>query len=141
MKIAVTAWENRISPVFDAASRFLIADIQGREIIDRQVVPFNPAMDSHIIAFLTGFNIQVLICGAISRTPATLIESSGILLIPFITGNIEMVLHSYAKGADIMPEFLMPGCGKTCCRRVQNRKRGIHDESENRKQKQRWKKK
>jgi hypothetical protein len=42
MKVAFTAWEDRISPVFDSARKLLIADIENERIVGRQYEPFNP---------------------------------------------------------------------------------------------------
>ncbi|MEZ4551736.1 MAG: hypothetical protein R2860_13105 [Desulfobacterales bacterium] len=42
MKVALTAWEDRISPVFDAARTLLIAEVENGEIVKRQHVSFFP---------------------------------------------------------------------------------------------------
>lgn len=120
MKVAITAWENRISPVFDSASTLLIAEIKNSEIIARAYEPFNPAKVSHLAEALKNMGIDILICGAISKILSNVIEFSGITLIPFIGGNVEEVLECYTNGRKIVPEFLLPGCGQ---RRCQNRTR------------------
>jgi hypothetical protein len=56
--------------------------------------------------------IDVLICGAISQIPARIVETCGVRLIPFVSGNVEEVLVSYANGAQLVPAFSMPGCGR-----------------------------
>jgi len=38
------------------------------------------------------------------------IEESTIKLIPFIGGNVNEILESYAEGNPLAPSFLMPGC-------------------------------
>ena len=112
MKVAVTIWENRISPVLDSAHMLLIADISNSEILNRKHVAFNPERPSRLPEVLSELNVEVLICGAVSQIPADMIESGGIKLIPFITGNVEEVLASFAKSATIVPSYLMPGCGR-----------------------------
>ena len=42
MKIAITIWGNRISPVFDAARTLLVARIENRTILKKRYIPFNP---------------------------------------------------------------------------------------------------
>lgn len=120
MKVALTVWEDRISPVFDSAHILLIAEIKDAEVITRHNKAFKPEMTSHLTEMLINFGIEVVICGAISEIPANIIEASGLTLIPFIAGNVEEVLESYAKGIQIVPTFLMPGCG---CNQQQKRKR------------------
>jgi predicted Fe-Mo cluster-binding NifX family protein len=120
MKVAFTAWEDRISPVFDSARRLLIADIENDQVISKQYESFNPQPVSRLVDMLKILKIEVLICGAISRTPSTLIESSGIRLISFVGGKIDDILKSYANGISIVPGFSMPGCGQQRKRRRQH---------------------
>jgi len=112
MKVAITIWENRISPVFDSSQMLLIAEIENAKIIDKKLVTFNPEMPSYLIESLNRMDIGVLICGAVSEMPANLIEAGGIKLIPFVAGYTDDVLISYAKDATIRSTFLMPGCGR-----------------------------
>ncbi|MBC2716332.1 MAG: hypothetical protein HF978_13565 [Desulfobacteraceae bacterium] len=112
MRVALTAWEDRISPVFDSAKTLLIAEIENREIVNRRYEAFIPEMSSRLAGMLSGLGLDVLICGAISQIPAGIIETCGIRLIPFIGGNVEEVLVSYANGEEIVPVFSMPGCGR-----------------------------
>jgi predicted Fe-Mo cluster-binding NifX family protein len=111
MKVAFTAWEERISPVFDSARRLLIADIENEKVLSRQYESFNPQPVSCLVDMLKILKIEVLICGAISRTPSIIIEASGIKLISFVGGKIDDVLMSYVSGISIVPGFSMPGCG------------------------------
>ena len=53
--------------------------------------------------------VDVLICGAISRTFSDLLEASGIDIIQGISGKIEEILKAYFNGALIQTKFLMPG--------------------------------
>jgi len=110
MKIAVTVWDERISPVFDSAHTLLIAEIKNEKIKNISSKSFNPQLEARLIEELSHQGIEVLICGAISQTHSTLIEASAIKLIPFIGGNVNEVLESYAKGNPLAPAFLMPGC-------------------------------
>jgi predicted Fe-Mo cluster-binding NifX family protein len=117
MKIALTVWENRISPVFDVATMILLAEIQKGGVLNRQFVPFNPGVSWRLAEMLKEMGVSVLICGAISRIPANIISVSGIELIPFVSGETEKILDAYAKGNPIIPVFSMPGISKQCRRR------------------------
>ncbi len=112
MRIALTAWGDIISPVFDSAQILLIVDIENGEIVNRSNETLMPEISSRLADMLNDLFVDVLICGAISQIPAGIIETSGIRLIPFISGNVEEVLATYAIGAQIVPKFSMPGCGR-----------------------------
>ncbi len=44
MIIALTVWEDRISPVFDFAAMILLAEIENGDVLNRRFVPFNPGV-------------------------------------------------------------------------------------------------
>lgn len=117
MNVAITIWENRISPVFDAAQNLLIAEIRDGKIADRKTrpLPFGPY--DRLIQLLQDHRVRVLICGALCVGPAALLEAYGIDVISFIAGNTEEVLARYAQGEDLSP-FFMPGCRWRRCRVV-----------------------
>jgi len=114
MKIAMTVWGNRISPVFDSAQTLLVAEIYQAEVISRQIELFEAGLFSHLIELLAELEVRVLICGALSDEPATMLAASEIEVIPFITGEAEAVLSLYVKGMDLN-DFIMPGCPRNRC--------------------------
>ena len=111
MKVAITIWKNRISPVFDASHMLLVTEFENEKVINRNHITFNPEMPLRLTETLTAMDVDVLICGAVSEMPANMIEAGGIKLIPFIAGYADKVLEFYVKGNPIIPTFLMPGCG------------------------------
>lgn len=110
MKVAVTVWEDRISPVFDASKRLLIAEIENARVTKQSFVIFDPELPSNLTKTLAALDVPVLICGAVSQVPASIIAADGITLIPFIAGKVDRVLDVYAKGNSLAPTFVMPGC-------------------------------
>jgi len=110
MKMALTVWGDRISPVFDGAHMLLVVEIENTKIINRHYEPFYPELPTRLAVRLVEMNVAVLICGAISEMPANIIETNGIKLIPFITGDAHEVIDAYGKNIPFMPAFLMPGC-------------------------------
>ena len=108
MKVAITVWENRISPVFDSARMMLLVDIENGEVTSR----CDEALDNEQPLFradkLSHLGVNVLICGAISKLIASLIENRGIRIIPFIVGDAEKVLDAYLKDLLDAPSFQMP---------------------------------
>lgn len=113
MKIGMTIWGNRISPVFDSAQTILLATVKNGEIVSeaKEFIPGN--IPTNLAKMLVAKEIDTLICGAISEQPARIIESAGITLVSFVAGNAEKLLHAYAHGGSV-ERFLMPGCGSNC---------------------------
>ena len=111
MKVALTVWENRISPLFDCARTLLIVDTTDQTAIGRYFEPFHCESPSSRAAKLSDLKVQVLICGAVSDVFANMIEAHGIRIIPFVAGDVDEVIDAYLKGAIFSSKFQMPGCG------------------------------
>ncbi len=109
MKIAITIWGNRISPVFDSANTLMIAQVDNSKIVSRIIEDFNPTITTQIASVLKNYLIDVLICGAITEFQSEIIEQGGIKLVSFVSGDTEKVLASYVKEPHLIANFLMPG--------------------------------
>ncbi|MEE4166305.1 MAG: NifB/NifX family molybdenum-iron cluster-binding protein [Desulfocapsaceae bacterium] len=116
MKVAITVWGNRISPVFDSAQTLLLAEIRGKQIVDKKIEFMPLLVPVSIARKIVELGPDSLICGAISRQPAKIIEDAGITLVPFISGKAEPILRAYARNLEIN-RFCMPGCAAVCPRR------------------------
>ncbi len=120
MKAAFAYWEHRIAPVFDTARDLLIVTADGNCIVDETRITL---MDSDALlqdAFrLVEFQVETLVCGAISRYYHDLITSHRITVIPFITGECRAIIHAWLEGNLESGSFLMPGC------RRGHRRRGV----------------
>ena len=110
MKIAIPTWNGRVSPVFDTASRLLVVEISK----ESEVARFETDISEYFIPSksmrLTGLGIDTLICGAISRPLAYMITTAGIMLIPWIAGQVDEVLQAFLTNTLFDPRFIMPGC-------------------------------
>ncbi len=123
MKIAITIWETRISPVFDSARNLLVAEAEETGIIDRKSLPFDARLFNRFLLLLLELEVKVLICGALCEGPAKVLEAHGIEVFSFLTGEAEEVLACYLQGGD-MSRFSLPGCRWGMCRRKkENRKK------------------
>jgi len=111
MRVAVTVWENRISPLFDATRTLLIADIHGRVVTEKHLVPFDCISPFSRAATLEELGVRTLICGGVSDFFAKLIEARNIQIIPFVAGRVDQVIDAYLNGALCHKRFRMPGCG------------------------------
>ena len=111
MKVALTVWEDRISPLFDSTLMLLIVDIESRRIIGRHLEPFESNSPFSRAAKLDDLGVKVLICGGISGFFANLIEAHRIQIIPFVAGAVDEVIEAYMMGTIFSKKFRMPGCG------------------------------
>ncbi|WP_022669186.1 NifB/NifX family molybdenum-iron cluster-binding protein [Desulfospira joergensenii] len=110
MRLAVTIWGNRISPVFDAARTLLIADIQNGVIRKKTYKTIEPLPPADLVRLLKQMDVSTLICGAISTGPADLITAHDIRLVSFVTGNAMTILDDFAAQESIHRDHMMPGC-------------------------------
>ncbi|MGA1869913.1 MAG: NifB/NifX family molybdenum-iron cluster-binding protein [bacterium] len=124
MRMALTVWGNKISPVFDSARRLLIVDVEKGVVIRRHHEFFHSELPYNRAAMLFDLRAKVLICGAISQIFANVIEAYGIKIVPFVTGDVDQVLNHYLKGAPFTAHFYMPGCGHKGRRLRSRRGRG-----------------
>ena len=112
MKIAVSVWEGRVSPVFDTASRLLVLDMEG----EREQSNFEMYLDDQTLtrkcSRIQVLGVDVLICGAISRYFQGILTSSGIRVIPWVCGSKKEVVEAYMEGNLLHSRFLMPGCSR-----------------------------
>jgi predicted Fe-Mo cluster-binding NifX family protein len=111
MRLAISIWNDRISPVFDAAGRLLLVDIEEGQERGRQVEVLSDALPSRRIRRLTELGVNALVCGGISRPLITLLADFGISVCPWTAGPVDEVLKAYNEGRLQDPRWRMPGCG------------------------------
>jgi len=119
MRVGIPVFNDRISPVFDTARRLLLVDIeQGQEIGRSEAALVRTSMPLRA-SRVKELQVDVLLCGAISRPLAQMISALGVTLVPFLAGEVDRALAAYLDGQLPSPQFLMPGCcGKRLrCRR------------------------
>lgn len=118
MRVAIPVWNGRVSPVFDAAGRVVLVDVEnGLERARREEV-LRESFLGQRARRLGELGVNVLICGAISRPLAALMEASGITVLPWTAGPVDDVLQAYLAGGLPNARWRMPGCGG---RRQRNR--------------------
>ncbi|MBN1163538.1 MAG: NifB/NifX family molybdenum-iron cluster-binding protein [Candidatus Krumholzibacteriota bacterium] len=117
MKIAITKWNNRVSPVFDEARSLTVIDVEDGKERGRNdcFVPEHSVRGK--VRSLVELGIDTVICGAVSREMSRAINQKGIQLIPWVSGEVEEVLSAYLADELSVAKYSMPGCkwsrGKT----------------------------
>ena len=110
MRIAVSIWEGKVSPVLDTATKLLITESRAQKKGSRFEVFLIKKDISQRCSFIRKLEIDVLICGAVSRIFSGMLKASGIKIVSGISGPVEDVLEAYLNGDLPQPKFLMPGC-------------------------------
>lgn len=110
MKVGITSWDGRVSPVFDVAKRLLVVDVERDTEIGRSEVDLAETRLAARARRVTGLGVQVLICGAISWPLEAMLTSAGVRVMPQTCGPVEDVLRAFFAGQLASGVFLMPGC-------------------------------
>jgi predicted Fe-Mo cluster-binding NifX family protein len=109
-RVALPIWSGRLSPVFDVAEHLLLVDLDGPREVGRQVRGLSdpePLARAHV---LSGLDVDVLICGAVSRTMEHALASSGVDVVSGICGDVERVLLAYSRRTlEDEPALHLPG--------------------------------
>lgn len=113
MRIGVPIWNGRVSPVLDAAEEMVVVETGGESPPSRRTVPLSPRSLSAQATRLAELSLDTLVCGAVSRVLADMLESSGLAVVPWVAGDLEEVLGALETGELTSQRYAMPGC----CRR------------------------
>ena len=110
MRVAVSIWEDKVSPVLDTATTLFVIESETQKKRSCFEVFLIKKDISQRCSFIRKLEIDVLICGAVSRLFSEMLKASGIKIISGISGPAEDVIEAYLNGNLLKPKFLMPGC-------------------------------
>lgn len=126
MKAAFSTWNDRIAPVFDVARQVHVVDLASD---DSEASAINVEWPEEMLARkalrLAELDVNVLVCGAISRAAESMVLAHGIQVIAFVSGDLQSVVQGWRSGTLERDSFAMPGCrrgrrrgaGRGCGRR------------------------
>ncbi len=110
MRLAITVWEGKVSPVFDTAGRLLVLDLDNKREIERFVIPLQEEDPSRRCLVIKRLGVNQLICGAISRPLQEMLSACEVQVTAWITGAYDRVLEAWLDGSLLdREEFRMPG--------------------------------
>ncbi len=111
MKIAISIWDGRVSPVMDTAGQLLVVELENGREISRNLTTIPKADILQRARFISGLGIDMLICGAISRPFEMMLNRLGVKVNPWVRGEADQIIQAYSNG-DLQSEiFNLPGCG------------------------------
>lgn len=110
MTVAIPIWQQRVSPVLDAAARLLVVRQRRGRPAERREVTLGVLTPEALARSLAELGVRVLLCGAVSEGLRRAIEAHGIRVVSDLCGEVEAVLRAFAEGTLRREEFQMPGC-------------------------------
>ena len=105
MKIAISNWEGRISPLFDVTDHVLLVEIERGQQHSREQVLLTTEDPFKRARFFVQVGVEVVICGSISKTMKMALVSEGIEVISHISGGVEKVLEAYIEGSLLQGKY------------------------------------
>ena len=112
MKIALSTFNDNLSVAFDFADSLQIFSVENgtaKREIDHLLQNINPTARA---AEIKKLDIEVLICGCISRCSYEVLTQLGIEVISHVSGTVDEILSAYLKKEISKSEFCMPGFGR-----------------------------
>ena len=122
MKTAFAFLGDRIAPVFDAAQRIHVAELEAGLIVSEAQETLEEQPPIERAMHLVDLGIDTLVCGAISTTLREALITNGIQVFPFVAGNLQEVIQAYLKNELGGDTYKMPGC------RLHTRRRGFENQ-------------
>ena len=111
MKVAITVWQDRISPVFDSSQWLQVHDINGDHVdVHREHIGGRSPFEK--VERLKELGVDILLCGAVTRALHISLISAGMDVYPFVCGSADAVLKDLLKNRKIDRRFAMPGYGR-----------------------------
>jgi len=110
MRVAFSMLNGRIAPVFDSSRCLLILDIESGNTIEKIEHQFLNDNPYHKVRMIMIYEINIIVCGAISQWMNTMLQSVGIQTIAFVSGEEQAIIKAFLKNKLNHPDYLMPGC-------------------------------
>jgi len=110
MCLALAAYENRIASLLETANQLVVVDLPPIDSKPKKIVAVIDNTLPYLVQLLHRNNVTILICGAINGCMFRAIESIGIQIIPWVTGNIDDVVAAFKNNT--LEQLVMPGCLK-----------------------------
>jgi len=110
MKAAFTTWRNRIAPVFDVAGQVVLVDVDTENRVGSTLLSLPEGPLETKVQRLSEQDVQVLVCGAMSRAAQELVLAEKIEVFSFVAGDTDHVIQAWLEGRMAQADFAMPGC-------------------------------
>jgi predicted Fe-Mo cluster-binding NifX family protein len=129
MRAAFAVWNDRIAPVFDVTRHIHLVETEARRIVSERVEALPDDDGSGKALRLVELGVDMLVCGAISRSMHVMVSAYGIRTVPFVAGDLREIVNAWLSGELEKRVFAMPGCcavGRGAGRRVRAAGQEVH---------------
>ena len=107
-KIAIACDNGQIFPHFGKTPSFLVAEVEGKSIVSKEMVPVKGGRVSHdsghqcmghlvMVEFLTGLQVDVVVCGGMGHGAREALLAAGMEVFGGQEGSAEAALMFYAN--------------------------------------------
>ena len=123
MTVAIPIWQERVSPVLDAATRLLVVTRRRGAEAQRREVILGPLDSEALARGMAELQVNIVLCAALSEDLHRALCRHGVQVRSHLCGEVEAVLRAFCCRRLAREEFRMPGCWGQhahgqCCRRV-----------------------
>lgn len=112
MKVLITVWNGRVSPVFDVAKEAVLLEVHNGCITSEKNLAMTCETNMERVEFVLDLQIDAVICGAVSRSVEMSLIEKGVKVHSFISGEIREVIRGLIENSLSGLKFAMPGCGR-----------------------------
>lgn len=96
--------------MLDVARHLLVVDVETNAEVARREADLDGTHLPARLKRICELDVEILICGAVSRPLEAALISAGVRVIPQTCGPVEDVLRAFLSGRLTDEAFLMPGC-------------------------------
>ncbi|NQU20394.1 MAG: NifB/NifX family molybdenum-iron cluster-binding protein [Candidatus Nealsonbacteria bacterium] len=116
-KIAIPAFDTRVSPRFDCAKVIVVLTVDGEgEASDRDCLRVADWAPHERVNRLLELGIDTVICGGIDRWSAASLQAGGVTVYGWVTGEVDNALAALLQG-ELDRDAATEGHGRCVCRR------------------------
>lgn len=108
--MAIPIWQDRISPVLDAATRLLVVTRRRGVTAQRREVILGPLDPEALAQSVAELHVNVVLCAALSEVLRRALCRQGVRVRSHLCGEAEAVLRAFCCHRLAREEFRMPGC-------------------------------
>lgn len=98
MKIAVTYENGEVFQHFGHTEQFKIFEVDGKNIVDTQIVDTNGSGHGALAGMLASLRIDTLICGGIGAGAQNALAEAGIQLYGGVSGTVDEAVNALISG-------------------------------------------
>ena len=107
--VVIPVYVSRVAPVFDFCTKALLVTMADGSETERNELLLRSFSLSERATMIRKVGATDLICCGISNVLHTILESSGVHVVPGIAGQVEEVLAAFMADRLDQPHFRMPG--------------------------------